>query len=142
MSLFEFLDWFQEIPIKKNSYIMNEISTQRRRIFKLIKHQMIYGNFFMKQHQKVHQSVVKTLRHKFQKTNVFFMIVFLLSLQLIVPFLLKNQTINFLTQIVHLTIAAVIQIVDLSTLNVIVRLFNTEHAATNQEQIQKKDIIH
>ena len=139
MLLFGFLDWFQEIPIKKFSYIMNKISTQRR-IFKLIKHQMIYGNFFMKQHQKVHQSVVKTLRHKFQKTNVFFMIAFLL-LQLIVPFLLKNQTINFLIPIVHLITAAVIQMVDLSTLFVIVRLSNTEHVAINQKQTPM-DIIH
>ena len=76
-----------------------------------------------------------------QIVNVSYMKAYLSPLQLTVPFILRMQTINFLILIVHLITAAVIQMVDLFTLNVIVPLFNTEHVATNQKQTIK-DIIH
>ena len=76
-----------------------------------------------------------------QIMNVLYMKAYSSLLQLIVPFLFLNITISFLTQIVHLITAAVIQMVDLSTLFVIVRLSNTEHVAINQKQTPM-DIIH
>lgn len=78
---------------------------------------------------------------KSTKMNASYITVYSSPLQLKVQFLLKDQTINFLTHIVHLLTAAVIQMVDLSTLTVVVPLSNTEHVATNQKQTLK-DIIH
>ena len=76
-----------------------------------------------------------------QKMNASYITVYSSPLQLIVQFILRIQAISFLTRIVHLLTAAVIHMVDLSTLTVIVQLSNTEHVATNQKQTPV-DIIH
>ena len=76
-----------------------------------------------------------------QKTLALFLTAYSSQLQSIAPFILLMQTTNFLILSVHLLTVVVIQIVDLSTLLVIVPLSSTEHVATDQKQITM-DIIH
>ena len=103
---------------------------------------MMFGSYFTIHHLNQNQFKVQMLQQDQQIMNASYITVYSSPLRPIVPFILRIQTINFLTHIVHLLIAAVIQMVDLSTLTVIVPLSNTEHVATNQKQTLKKDIIH
>ena len=108
----------------------------REQKFSLV--QMMFGHSFMAMALPQNQSQAQTSRQHRTKVNVSYLTVYSLKLEQIVPFILRMQTINFLTPIVHLLTAAVIQMVDLSTLT----LSNTEHVATNQKQTLKVDIIH
>ena len=118
-------------------------SLQVRKKYFIVQSQLTrFGNSFMKQTLFQNLSQERLLQNHRQKTKISSFNAFSSKSSLIVPFLLKDQVLSFLILIVHLITAAVIQMVDLSTLFVIVPLSNTEHVATNQKQALMKGIIH
>ena len=97
----------------------------------------MFGNSFTIHNLIQNLFVAQTLQLNRQIMSVSYLKAYLSLLRPIVPFILRIQTINSLIPIVHLLTAAVIQMVDLSTLTVIVPLSNTEHVPTNQKQTIK-----